>query len=270
VACKTLHGHGILVACDSSSDSAAKMFTSFEDVPALLTYCALLRGQSKHLYECLLEETPSLFYFDLDYYVPLSVCAGDSEEAVGPRDADFAERKGHFDRLRDGFLEAVLGVSGESACFEESTAHGEVPGGFRFSVHGVLKGFYLEDSRARGLFAKAFDHFQKNPPPHLARSAEFLWTKDQRGRPKLIWDGTVYSKFQNWRMLRSRKKGSDRSLQPSKGCLELIADHLAGLYSAADLQRCAKLDVARLKAYLPQHTPTLLRPPRPTMRMRDA
>jgi hypothetical protein len=270
VAWKTLHGHGIVVAADSARDSATKMFTSFPDVPAPLAYCARLRGQRKHMYECLLEETPSLLYFDLDYYVPLSVCAGDSEEAVGARDADFAERKQHFERLRDGFLEAVLGVLGEAVRFEESTAHGAVAGGFRYSVHGVLKGFYLEDSRARSLFAKAFDHIQKNPPPHLARSAEFVWTEDQRGRPKLIWDGTVYSKFQNWRMLWSSKKGSDRVLEPSEGSSELIVDHLAGLYSAAELQCCAQLDAARLEAYLQQHAPTLSRPQRPTMRVRDA
>jgi hypothetical protein len=170
VAWKTLHGHSILIAADSAQDSAAKMFTSFPDVPAMLAYCARLRGRRKHLYECLLEETPLLLYYDLDCYVPLSVCAGDSEEAVGARGADFAERKQHFERLRDGFLEAVLGVSGEAVRFEESTAHGAVARGFRYSVHGVLKGFYLEDSRARSLFAKAFDHFQKDPPPQLTRA----------------------------------------------------------------------------------------------------
>jgi hypothetical protein len=70
-------------------------------------------------------------------------------------------------------------------------------------------------------------------------------------------------------MLRSRKKGSNRFLQPSEGSSELIVDHLAGLYSAAELQRCTQLDTARLEAYLQQHAPTLSRPPRPTMRVRD-
>jgi hypothetical protein len=71
--------------------------------------------------------------------VPSSVCTDDSEEAIGARDAEFAERKRHFERLRDGFLETVLGVSGEAVRFEESTAHGAVPGGFKYNVHGVLK-----------------------------------------------------------------------------------------------------------------------------------
>lgn len=273
MAWKDLHGDAILVASDGSPNSGVKMYTSFKDVPALLAYCDRLRarGQRQHLYECLLEDAPSLLYLDLDYYVPstASADAADSEEAVRARDAEFAERKRHFDRLRDGFLEAALGVPGEVIRFEESTAHGAVPGGFKYSVHGVLKGFYLENSRARSLFAKAFDHFQKNPPPHLARSAEFVWTEDQRGRPKLIWDGTVYSKFQCWRMLRSRKKGSDRFLEPSEGSSNLIVDHLAGLYSTTDLQRCVMLDEAHLEEYLEQHAPTLSRPPRPTMRVRD-
>ncbi|GAQ91069.1 hypothetical protein KFL_007230010, partial [Klebsormidium nitens] len=272
VAWKHLHGHAILVASDVAPNSGVKMYTSFKDVPALVAYCNRLSARGQHLYECLLEEAPSLIYLDLDYYVPLtaSADAGDYEEAVRARDAEFAERKRHFDRLRDGFLEAVLGVPKEAVRFEESTAHGAVPGGFKYSVHAVLKGFYLEDSRARSLFAKAFDHFQKNPPPCLARSAEFVWTEDQRGRPKLIWDGTVYSKFQCWRMLRSRKNGSDRFLEPSEGSSDLVADHLAGLYSTTDLQRCAMLDEAHLEKYLEQHAPTLLRPPRPTMRVRDA
>ncbi|GAQ88463.1 hypothetical protein KFL_004310010, partial [Klebsormidium nitens] len=176
VAWKDLHGHAILVASDGAPNSGVKMYTSFKDVPALVAYCNRLPARHQHLYECLLGEAPSLLYLDLDYYVPLtaSADAGDYEEAVRVRDADFAERKRHFDRLRDGFLEAVLGVSEEAVRFEESTAHGSVPGGFKYSVHGVLKGFYLEDSRARSLFSKAFDHFLKNPPPSLARSAEFV------------------------------------------------------------------------------------------------
>jgi hypothetical protein len=71
-------------------------------------------------------------------------------------------------------------------------------------------------------------------------------------------------------MLWSSKKGSDRVLEPSEGSSELIVDHLAGLYSAAELQRCAQLDAARLEAYLQQHAPSLSRPRRPTMRVRDA
>jgi hypothetical protein len=71
-------------------------------------------------------------------------------------------------------------------------------------------------------------------------------------------------------MLRSRKKGSDRFLEPSEGSSNLIVDHLAGLYSTTDLQRCVMLDEAHFEEYLEQHAPTLSRPPRPMMRVRDA
>jgi hypothetical protein len=82
VAWKNLHGHAILVASDVAPDTAAKMYTSFEDVPALLAYFDRLRarGQRQHLYECLLEDAPSLLYLDLDA-LTASVDEGDYEEA---------------------------------------------------------------------------------------------------------------------------------------------------------------------------------------------
>jgi hypothetical protein len=174
-------------------------------------YCITLRRTMglghPNLYEALTEGLPTKLYADIDLWTASKV------------EGDFERYKRHLDEVRDAFLVDVLGIPNESIRFECSEAHGDAAdGGYKWSVHELLRGYYLEDFHARNEFKKAFEHFQKHLPAHLQHCDEYLWhtPNPQRG-PKLIWDPSVFAKFKCFRMLYSRKRGSDRPLLPVEG-----------------------------------------------------
>jgi hypothetical protein len=152
-----------------------------------------------------------------------------------------------MDEVRDAFLVDVLGIPPESIRFEASEAHGDASdGGFKWSVHELLRKYYLEDFHARNEFKKAFEHFQKHLPAHLQHCNEFLWhTADPQKGPKLIWDPSVFAEFKCFRMLYSQKRGSDRPLLPVEGS----SPQLVGIYSAEELASSKKIDVGVLERY---------------------
>jgi hypothetical protein len=59
----------------------------------------------------------------------------------------------------------------------------------------------------------------------------------------------VFAKFKCFRMLYSRKKGSDRPLLPVDGSSTRLLDHLVGIYSAEELACQLAIDVGALERY---------------------
>jgi hypothetical protein len=164
---------------------------------------------------------------------------------------DFERYKRHMDEVRDAFLVDVLGIPPKSIRFECSEAHRDAAdGAYKWSIHELLRGYYLEDFHARNEFKRAFEHFQRNLPAHLQHCDEFLWhTPDPQRGPKLIWDPSVFAKFKCFRMLYSRKRGSDRPLVPVDGCSPQLLNHLVGIYSAEELASLQSIDVGVLERY---------------------
>jgi hypothetical protein len=232
----------ILIVCDVSKHSGAKKYGSIRDPSALLDYVTLCQTMSlghSNLYEGLKEGLPTKLYADIDLRTASKV------------EGDFERYKRHLDEVRDAFLVDVLGIPPESIRFEASKAHGDAPnGGYKWSIHELLRGYYLEDFHARNEFKKAFEHFQKHLPAHLQHCDEYLWhTPDPQRGPKLIWDPSVLAKFKCFRMLYSRKRGSDRPLLPVEGSSPQLVDHLVGIYSAEELASLKKIDVGVLERY---------------------
>ncbi|GAQ92904.1 hypothetical protein KFL_011930020, partial [Klebsormidium nitens] len=118
---------------------------------------------------------------------------------------------------------------------------------FKYSVHEVLEGFYLRGLEARRAFGKAFGCFLENPPDDLKPSVELL-RKD--GGSDYVWDGSVYGRHRCFRMLRSSKFGDRlRSLIPSEGSSEAIADHLVCLYTEAELAGSTEISADLLREW---------------------
>jgi hypothetical protein len=235
-------GDAILIACDVTKDSGAKKFGSVRDPSALQDYLARRKTMGlghPHLYEGLTEGLPTKVYADIDLRTTSKV------------EGDFKRYKRHLDEVRDAFLVDVLGIPRESIRFEASEAHGDAAdGGYKWSIHELLRGYYLEDFHARDEFKKAFEHFQKHLPAHLHHCDEFLWhTPDPQRGPKLIWDPSVFAKFKCFRLLYSRKKGSDRPLLPVEGSSAQLVDHLVGIYMHEELASLEKINVGALERY---------------------
>jgi hypothetical protein len=235
-------GDAILIACDVTKDSGAKKFGSVLDSSALQDYVTRRNTMGlgcANLYEGLTEDLPTKLYADIDLRTASKV------------EGDFERYKRHLDEVRDAFLVDVLGIPAESIRFEANEAHGDAAdGGYKWSIHELLRGYYLEDFRARNKFKKAFEHFQKHLPAHLHHCDEFLWhTPDPQRGPKLIWDPSVFAKFKCFRMLYSRKKGSDRPLLPVDGSSTQLVDHLVGIYTEEELASLENINVGALERY---------------------
>jgi hypothetical protein len=216
------NGRAIVVAEDVHQEGA-KRYGSFKDVAALVAHRRSL-GAFAHLYELIQDDACWRIYFDLDFSLP-------TEDP-----SDFERRLEAFHLVRDRVLTSVLTVPEGALRFQACEAHGPArppKQEFKYSVHEVLEGFYLRGLEARRAFGKAFRCFLENPPDDLKPSIELL-RKD--GGSAYIWDGSVYGQHRCFRMLRSSKFGDRfRSLLPSEGSSEAIADHLVCLYSEAEL-----------------------------------
>jgi hypothetical protein len=144
-------GDAILIACDVTKDSGAKKFGSVLDPSALQDYVTRRNTMGlgrANLYEGLTEDLPTKLYADIDLRTASKV------------EGDFERYKRHLDEVRDAFPMDVLGILAESIRFEASEAHGDAAdGGYKWSIHELLRGYYLEDFRARNEFKKAFEHF---------------------------------------------------------------------------------------------------------------
>jgi hypothetical protein len=235
-------GDGILIACDVTKDSGAKNFGSVRDPSTLQEYLTRRRTMGlghAHLYEGVIEDLPTKLYADIDLRTATRV------------EGDFERYKKHLDEVRDAFLVDVVGIPVKGIRFESSEAHGDAAGGgYKWSVHELLCRYYLKNFYARSKFKKAFEHFQKHLPARLQHCDEFLWhTPDPQRGPKLIWDPSVFAKFKCFRLLYSRKKGSDRPLLTLDGSSVRMADHLVGIYSEAELASLRKINVEVLERY---------------------
>jgi hypothetical protein len=232
----------ILIVCDVSKHLGAKKYGSICDPSALQDYVTRRKEMSlghPNLYKGLTEGLPTKVYADIDLRTASRV------------EGDFERYKRHMDEVRDAFLVDVMGIPPESIRFECSEAHGDAAdGAYKWSIHELLRGYYIEDFHARNEFKKAFQHFQKNLPTHLQHCDKYLWhTPDPQRGPKLIWDPSVFAKFKCFRMLYSRKRGSDRPLLPVEGSSTHLLDHLVGIYSAEELASLKKIDVEVLERY---------------------
>jgi hypothetical protein len=182
----------LIGSCDLSDSGGFKRFSSFADSGEFVNYLEQLQaaGETPNHYECVDADTPSKFYVDIDY-------------TVGVRDdGEFGERFQHCEIVLRGFLELVLLVPAESIAYQVATAHGRCrSGGFKYSTHVCLQGFYLEDSSARQELKKALAHFLEKPLEALRRSCEFLFYEANKGGVLVegcLVDTAVYSCFQNW------------------------------------------------------------------------
>jgi hypothetical protein len=223
------NAHSLIGSCGLSDSGGFKSFSSFLDSRAFVNYLERLQaaGETPNHYECVDADTPSKFYVDIDYTVG------------GRDDGEFGERFQHCQIVLRGFLELVLLLPAESIAFQVATAHERCRSrSFKYSAHVCLQGFYLEDSSARRELKKALAHFLEKPPEALRRSCEFLFYGGNKGGVLVegcLVDTAVYSCFQNWRTLHSKKKGSGRPLAPAAGSSRNVGDHLIGFYGAAEV-----------------------------------
>jgi hypothetical protein len=243
--------HALIASCDLSASAGYKKFSSFVDAGAFVSYLAKLRaeGVDLNLYECVDAETASKFFVDVDY------------AAAERSDEDFRERFEHCEIVLRGFLERVLLVPPEAITFQVATAHGgRKVGGYKYSAHVCLQGFYLKDSSVRRELKRAMIFFLEKPPQQLRRNCEFLFFREFKegvSVEKCLIDTAVYSSFQNWRTLYSEKKGSGRPLEPAVGSSRDIADHLIGFHDPAVRAAALELDGDLLATYNQRAEPLL-------------
>jgi hypothetical protein len=199
----------ILIVCDVSKHSGAKKYGSIRDPSALRDY--ITRHQKTglghpNLYEGLSEGLPTKLYADIDLRTASRV------------EGDFERYKRHMDEVRDTFLADVLGIPPESIQFECSEAHGDAAdGGYKWSIHELLRGYYLEDFHAATSSRRPLSTFRRTSQRTscTATSTSGIRPDPQRG-PKLIWDPSVFAKFKCFRTLYSQKRAPTGPCCPSR------------------------------------------------------